>query len=409
MFLNFLFLFLFLSLDIAGYFPVGLNRFDEVIYQPYNWNCNQVNGGFYFDGAIKVNGRNDCSFKVNPLAIWDCDQDALAMIRGFPSCSDIGQLASQLNSSNDDGIRGHLDFCGNLNIEEMAFALRYYAKNYFYFDLFLPIYFIDLKSVEYKDLTRRTMFDDFLVREYLTNDLKNIVEDLGGLKIEPWSKAGPGDLVISLGWIRNFDQDRPILTNVRGWVDGAITVPTGIKRDEDLIFSMPFGNDGSWGISGHGNLELSWWPCFVGGIDVRFMYLFGNSKVRRIKTDINQTELLLLAKCDSYMSYGSTQQYFLYLRAQDFCKRFSFTAAYNYIFKHEDEIFLKGNCYSTNTANTSKQLEDWTIHNFIFMLTYDGQNKCTQGPRASLFCKIPFNGRRSLQAGMLGVELDYSF
>ena len=97
------------------------------------------------------------------------------------------------------------------------------------------------------------------------------------------------------------------------------------------------------------------------------------------------------------------------LEFREFLRGLSFKVAYNYIFHHEDEIFLKGTCYSREIANTSNALLDWTIHNFIFMLSTDYKNDYCVGPRMSLFCRIPFNGRRSIQASVIGAEIDYSF
>lgn len=391
-------------------YPLELNRFDYILFQPDRTHAKQLELGVLLDGAMRIKGRNACGEHVNVLKTYAETQDALAMIRGFSSTSATGQLAALLNNVNDDGTRGHFDFCGKMHAQELALVGRYFMPCGFYVDLFLPFAFVSLQDLTYTDLTGVTTFQDYLTREFLTKDLKNIVQDLGDLKLQNWQQSGPGDLVVQLGWNHNFVQDRPWLKNVKTSLFGGATFPTGIKRDEDLVYSVPFGYDGAFGVFIGGTLEVTWCDLFVGGIDTRFLHLFGHTKNRRIKTDANQTDILLLAKAESYLDQGIVQQYFLYLQARRFFRGMSFGIYYDHLAQHDSELFVKGLSYSSTVANEDTVwLEGWSLHSLIFKLDYEWKNECGDGPRMTLLYRQGINGKNALLSSFIGAEFNYAF
>src|SRR3989338_6788458 len=236
-----------LAADSLCYFPFNLFRFDNVLLQPYKTGCNQLELNVLTEISANVKGRNGSGEKVNPLNIWNKDQDALAMLRGFNPDSEIGELAAALNGVNDDGIRGHFDLCGNLHMNDIAFIGRWHLPKGFWLDLFMPFYFMKLKCIELDDLTANITYQDLLTHELLTDNIVGNLKKLGDLNVRPWEKSGPGDLVLSLWWKRDFRQEKPWLKNVRTCVRGGVTVPTGLKADIDDIFPIPFGMNGAGG------------------------------------------------------------------------------------------------------------------------------------------------------------------
>lgn len=391
-----------------GIYPLNLFRFDNILLQPYCTKPCQLDLSFLTEISAHVNGRNGNGDKTNVLKIWNEDQDALAMIRGFSPDSKIGQLAAALNGVNDDGVRGHFNVNGKLEINDFAFIARYYLPKGFYLDLFMPFYFMKLKCIEYEDLTKYVTNQDLLTHELLTDNIKTVLKDLGGLNLAPWEKNGLGDLVLSIWWKNDFPQEKPWLKNVRTYLRAGITIPTGAKNNIDDFASIPFRFGGT-GVFLGGDIEVTWGNCIKAGVDLQFLHIFGNHVKTRIKTDENQTDLFLLAKCDAYVDYGLMQEYFIYLQAIRFFKGFSGRLAYNYLFRHEDELYLSNTTYSNTPANTAAYLEDWTIHNFIMMLDYEWKNKNLNGAKLTLFWKQPFNGKRSVQATTVGAQFSYIF
>ena len=95
---------------------------------------------FYTEGGFHdAKGFNDDGDVVNPLQIWNRQQNALAMLEGFPKNSPISQLRSELLDC-DNGIRGRFNVCGNLQMNfSSSFAARFFFANDWSLGLYLPV------------------------------------------------------------------------------------------------------------------------------------------------------------------------------------------------------------------------------------------------------------------------------
>ena len=78
----------------------------------YRWQI----GAYVETGYRNAQGYNDNGDHVNPLQIWNSQQNALTMLEGFSFDSDKGQLRSALLDSNN-GIRGHFNVDGDLRLD----------------------------------------------------------------------------------------------------------------------------------------------------------------------------------------------------------------------------------------------------------------------------------------------------
>jgi len=363
-------------------------------------------GEFSF-GHAKGYDENGCD--VNILRIYNPDQNALKMLDGFDDTTAIGQKRIQVNA-NDDGKRGHYLVCGDLSMQGLSFSGRWALPKHFSVRAHIPFYFAKLKSVSWMNQTEDITVDDARVRNYLTDDFFANVCTLGkGLDLGCWSRSGAGDLTILLEWLQNFRQTKPFLKNVRVRAYAGWTTPTGKWADEDKIFAFPFGSDGSFGFLFGAGLDLTFRTYLRAGLDVQLLHLGGKSKCRRIKTNENQTELLLLEKVNAFREYGFSQQFTLYAQGCNFLGGLAATVGYQF-FKHGDDyLTLRDLKYSEKVANTAKSLEEWTMHNFIFKLSYDFSNDYRVHPYLAAFVKVPFNGIFSAQVKSLGFILGVDF
>jgi len=248
------------------------------------------------------------------------------------------------------------------------------------------------------------------VRNYLTDNLFSNVCALGkGLSLGSWKRSGPGDLAILLEWLENFRQTKPFLKNVRVRAFAGFTAPTGKYADEDKIFALPFGGDGSFGFLFGAGLDLSFRTYLRAGLDVELLQLGGRTKCRRIKTNEQQTELLLLEKVNAFREYGFSQRFTLYAQGCNFLGGLEATIGYQF-FKHGDDcLTLRGLQYSEEVANTAKSLEEWTMHNLAFKLSYNFSDEYRVHPYLSAFIKVPFNGILSAQVKTAGFILGIDF
>ena len=351
---------------------------------------------------------------VNVLSIWNPDQDALAMLNGFALDSPITQLRNAVNAV-DDGVRGHLLFDGKLHLDfGGAFGARWYFLPHAWFTAYVPFYKVRLDDIATTDLTKSITAADFRVKNLLTNDLASVISSFGnGLDLTGWKRTGLGDMNLLVEWWFDFPQERPLLKNVA--IDGRVgfTLPTGLKADEDKLFAFPFGYDGAVGIVYGGGLEVLLTGCLKAGIDVQLLHLFGNTRNRRIKTAIDQTDLLLLAKAPAYKDYGLTQRFNLFMQAYQVLGGLSFLLGYQFLKKGEDRLQLETCEFSNLIANTAVSLDEWIVHSLEFNLHYDFDVNlpCDYwvAPQASLFARVPFNGKRAAAFTTVGVMIAADF
>ncbi len=364
--------------------------------------------------GISDKGYNSvCS--ANVMRIWNGEQNALAMLCGFASDNPIGEKKIAIDAS-DDGIRGHFCVDGDLhNRFSSIFGVRAFFRENWSLGIYLPFYAMALKNVCWKDQTKRVSDEDIRVRELLTDDFFCNVKKLGnGLDLSGWSRNGVGDLTLMVDWFRDFPQAKPMLKNVRlNWRLG-LGIPTGLHQDVDNVLAFPFGYDGAVSLPFGLGLDLQFIFHVKVGFDVQLTHVFGNTRTRRFKTSIDQTDLLFLQKGDVYKDWGLTQQFNLYAQLYKlFGSNVSFMLGYQYYKHGTDEVALApGSPFSATIANSAIQLQDWTLHQFVVRADYDiggHLDDPTIYPRFALYAQIPFNGKRVAATTNLGLIASIDF
>lgn len=346
---------------------------------------------------------------TNIMRFLNCDQNALKMLEGFDLQSKIGQLREEIGGI-DDGIRGHFCVGGNLDSAGASFSTRFFFPYDISLGFYVPFYTMRLGNVVWHELTEDP---DDPIKELLTDNFFAHVKELGCLNLCGWRRTGLGDITILAEWLRDFNQTKPFLKNVRLNGRFGINFPTGLKQSEDNILAFSFGNDGAWSLIFAGGLDLTLGTYFKTGFDVELSHIFGFTKVRRIKTNKCQTELLLLQKCMAYKDYALRQQFTLYVQLDNLFEGLLCKFGYQF-FKHgEDTLSLNSNEISSEIANTAESLMDQTTHNFLFNIAYDFSkymsNDTSIVPTVSCFAAIPFNGKRAVQEPFLGFMVALNF
>jgi len=366
-------------------------------------------GQFSF-GEAKAYNEDGCS--VNVLRMFDADQNALKMLDGFDSETDIGQRRIRIGA-NDDGVRGHFLVNGDLNAHGLAFSGRWSLPYNFSFAVHVPFYFMSLKNVCWQDQTQNFTADDARTKEHLTDSFFANVAELGdGLYLGGWERYGAGDLSLMFEWLEDFRQEKPFLKNVRVNVRSGLSLPSGKKRDEDKIFALPFGNDGAVAVFLGAGLDLTLGTYARAGLDVELKHAFGNTRCRRIKTAEEQTELLLLAKTRVFKDFALSQRFTLYAQGYKFWRGFSCSAAYQFFRRGDEKLCLFDHTYSEEIANTATSLQERTMHNMLFSLSYDFEDEFKDSrihPYASVFVQVPFNGTLSAMVNSVGFLFSVDF
>lgn len=359
-------------------------------------------------------GFNAAGDSVNALQIWDCDQNAIAMLKGFDAKTCLGQKRIQLDAD-DDGTRGHFNVCGDLDLRAAwSVNFRWFFADAWSVGFYFPFYSMQLKNVCWQDLTQDITDQDCRVKGLLTNDFFQNVCELGdGLDLTGWNRTGPGDLTVLLEWYRDFPQIKQLLRNVRvNWRFG-FALPTGFREDPDKVFAVPFGYDGAFAVPFGLGLDFLISRYFKAGFDVQLTHRFGNTHIRRIKTDPCQTELLLLEKTCVYKDYGLIQRFNLYFELFKVIKAASVRVGYQYLKKGRDRVAFANNAYSAEIANTAQSLFDYTMHQIIVNAHYDvgmhSNYEARAWPQFEFFARFPFNGKRIAVNPTVGFSIAIDF
>jgi len=377
------------------------------IRDDFSWQYNVI-----LEHGFGTQAFNEDGNMTNVLRIWNSSQDALAMLNGFSPLSAIGQLRTKIGAP-DDGVRGHFLVDGDLRYHAgVGLSVRMGLPYHLCVGLHLPFYAFSLRNVCWQNQTKNLTVDDARVQQYLTNNFFANVTALGdGLNLQGWQRSGLGDLTVLAEWVQNFKQQKDFLHNVLLQARFGVGIPTGKKTDEDKIFALSFGTDGGWYLVIGGGLTASVANYLRAGFDVELTHIFSVNKLRRIKTNVEQTELLLLQKAYALKNYGLTQRFNLFLEAYRFFDGLSAKVGYQFIRHGDDSLSVQGNNFSTFIANTAKSLEEWTQHNLFFFVSYDGDHDpdAWVHPYASLFVELPFNGQFIAHNKVIGAVLSIDF
>lgn len=400
------------TISASGQFN-WLRPYDTLLV-PDQYVCKGLQLTTYVEFGVKdATGFNVNGDPTNVLTIWDCNQDALAMLNGFPADSIIGQKNIEVDAF-DNGVRGHFDVCGKLYQNwALALSARYFFWENLCLGLYLPFYSLELKSNPWQDLTQDNTAEDLRVKELLTNDIYRNVCQLGsGLNLRGWKRTGPGDLVALIEFFKDYPQRRPMLKNVGLHGRVGFNFPTGVRQNEDLTFAVPFGYDGATGFFGAGGFDILISDVLECGVDVELLHLFGTTKQRRIKTDVNQTELLLLEKLCTYKDNGLVQRFNLYAQIIDLLGPVSLKVGYQFFKQDDSEIAFSDCTFPISVANTAKSLQEWTMHHIFLIANYDFSYYCKErwyNPYVSAYARIPLHGRNIALIPTVGAVFAINF
>ncbi len=346
--------------------------------------------------------------RVNPLQLWQCQQDALAAFKGCDFDTLVGQESQFVNIDDDNGSHGRFIPCGDFDINNIMAMWRYYVCSNISVGFFLPYIDMKLKNVCWRELKDDTFYETIIDPEILIR-----LQETTGLYLGPWHRHGFGDLAFEFQWWNYYPQARPILNAVYASFRGGLTIPTGKKADPDIILGVPFGFDGNVGVIFAGTFELTFINHAQFGVDLEFHKVFGNTRCRRIKVDPAQTDFMFPAKTSVFEEFGIIQHYTVWLNWRNLYENLSARFAYQFTSQDNNELYLCTDHFAVTTANSAISLREWSTHHFVFSLSYEFWYGCENehylSPSLMVFAKKSLNGRNAIVGDTVGATLSIAF
>jgi hypothetical protein len=358
--------------------------------------------------------------RSQPLALYEPDQSMLLMLRnpGAAHQTQVDHMLRLMGNPTDDGVRGHLKLDGSFKewsvLPSMGASFDFAGiLGHFGVDVSVPVRRRTVSLLSTADQTNTSSYplpEDLRVATQMPNML-SFMQQTGQLSANSWQSTGLGDTTIMLSWRNWFKQDKELVRGVELFAQIGVSLPTGQERDENQAFSMAMGNDGAFGIPLGLGLNVQFVNTLRMGLNLDFLAQLDKTKVRRIKTVREQSDLLLLSKSETSKEAGLQWQFYVYAQSYHFLGGLSAKAAYQFIRRDEDRLLPRGNDYSSSIVNSAKRLDDWYVHNAIFSIDYDHvhSSDALVVPQLSIFYKFPFGGRSVLAAQTVGVYMGVCF
>jgi len=361
--------------------------------------------------------NEEFTFEVNPLQIYEPRQNLISMYQGINSPEALyPQLLNSIAggagggvSNNDNGL---FTPTGKFSCGQVSFGATYGVANNFYVSAYLPVCFAKLSCINWAYSGTSTLFSGEQIQDELINSFAQDSEKYFDLNIGNWKQTGLGDATFLVEWQREFPQlRRQLLKNVQANIRLGLSFPTGVKTNEHVVMSVPFGADGSVSLPFGGGLGINLGRLLEVGFAGQFWYFWSNQKIRRIKTFPTQTTLLFPSLTQTDKDFSFLQNFNLYAQLCTPSKRFSIKGVYQYWRKQNDNITPIATNFNYEVANTAFSLDEMTRHIFFATAIYSPKQGDFKNiiPQFELFIKGTFGGTRALTACTYGAQISLIF
>lgn len=387
---------LFNPYDILLFKPIPCNKcfqFNVASESSFNTKAFQSSPEDRIDSVINESTKFSDEFRrrSDTLKLWQDFQNYSAAFQNYLGNEPLPNPLPPINPP--ELLEVNADFSVPVNL---MFSAQFALPRNFSFAIYLPFYVVKLNNIKWSpnDPTKLA-----------------VLEKIGKFDLHnSWTRTGIGDLTALLWWVQDFPQMKKWLRNVHINIRGGATFPTGKKADLGKLFALPFGFDAGPGVLLGATLELGFIHCVRLGIDAEVFNLFGSKKERRVKTFIDQTDLIFPNIDLVHLFPGFMQHYTLYLKFENFWRSLSATFAYQHTRQHESTISPNSALVINHIANSAESLQEWTYHNLVFLLNYDFYPENSRfAPSVSLFVKYGFNGKRVVSADTVGLRFSLDF
>ena len=307
-----------------------------------------------------------------------------------------------------------ISLAGSFNIVESNLSFtQNFAHGLFLF-FYLPVRKLKINAISSTDLSP----DDEIFPNKQTPEWQSVFQDLNpllanyGINTCPTTSTGAGDLTSWLGWTHNY-QDTTTIDFVDVTVMGGLLAPTGKKRDENKLFSLPTGYNGHWAFPLCTMLSVGCYEWVTIGGYLNTLFFLNRDQTMRLKTDSTQRGIIKLAHGNVSVHKGPLINTGIYFKADHFGHGFSLTTAYSFALQKKESLNAKDPAlFNCPTINSDSRLAGWNMHTFNFSLEYDfGHEGKKVGNRIGLFYNLQIAGSQTfntnITGGMYGLDIGW--
>lgn len=409
---------------VSAFAPTNFFRVNDPFFIPRHTQAGVFNLSCHAEGGNANQGRDKIRKHTNILRIYNDTESVIPMLRNpTPTIAGNGveALLNSLRRLPGGAVttlnRGLVEFKGSFQQIEGALHAGYTWSSdripgMFSLSIHQPFITKKVTSFCYNDLTPSFYCADIKVQNFV-KELVGQVKMMGNLTLGNWQNSGFGDTVAQLEWRKVFENmhhnpNTPAIKSLMVYAKLGLLCPLAPRKNEDIALSMPLGHDGHWGIPGGAGMEVCFMKYIKTGLFVDFLTLLEHSRERRLKTDITQTNFLLLNKGFAIKDPGFTWQFESFVEFFESQNHLWIKFMYQMTKHYSDRLFSQSSLFDNNIINTAPNLQDWMIQNVIFSIGQDyPDHYCS--PSMSIFYKLPISGERAIDNHAFGAQLQLSF
>ncbi len=215
--------------------------------------------------------------------------------------------------------------------------------------------------------------------------------------VRSFKKAALSDASLLLGWTHSFDG--PCYSDfIDVTLQAGILFPTGKKKNNALLFDIPYGYNGHWGFSFISDIAL-------GACDWLTVGLHSDAIAFGSRTNC------IDANKEFRISAGPVWRLGAYMKADHFCSPLSLVVAFAYEQKNSDRVHLKNNTVPDALVAGTQKWSRWLLH---ILFEYDFTiEESIIGPRIGFFYNRELAGKRVFSThtggGFLGLDVTWCF
>ncbi len=233
------------------------------------------------------------------------------------------------------------------------------------------------------------------------------------LSAKPVNETGVGDLSLLVGWTHNL-QETESIDFIDTTLKCGLLIPTGKKRNEDQIFSIPLGYNGHFGVPLSADIACGLYDWITMQLHLDGIFFASTTRDIRLKTAPSQNGIIKLAKGTASIHKGAVWDFGLLLKADHVYRGFSALVGYSFAQQRPDTVFPCSPCFDSSAANCDRTLDGWTTQTIHLMAEYDfTKDKSRMGARIAAFYNINIDGRQifktNMTGGNLGIDINWNF
>ncbi len=209
------------------------------------------------------------------------------------------------------------------------------------------------------------------VQDLLTREGKrNAIAKELGVSLEKVTRTSFEDTHVEASWSGAFrfdDDEGNHAISVTPFIAVGAWIPTGESMNHDILFRLPMGNDGFWGITVEGILNFEFPDTVQVGIGGAVTF-HPDDRIRKLRlpTSVNQHVLFPCEVCVK-QDMGVTWQAHAGLMAKDFVGNLSFYSNYIYTKHQRDEFCViegeeNAELFLTDKAQRESTWESQMVH-----------------------------------------------